>query len=353
MQTVTRFEANLLRLLSFFLHREPAERVLPLFDQRFKLPPCLSRGAVHLVQDALAKGCVFLLAHRGGWRRERFLRGDRVVEGRLWERTPPVELGLKFSAHTLDFLQWITANRPGDKDGRWRPPEGSLTTGDRVVLYFAYQGLRQIAQKQGGSLPANEPPFTEHGLCWLAYPEDYAAAPARAKPNFAPWIDSSAAWVLEALQEELTARWIQVESSKERLAEPQVMRNLGQAQERVLNAFLDAVEQAGRLDLARFLLRAAVVLIGPHAHPGMWTAKLHLTGQRLADRAATYQAAATFLRRMDRLQELDRKARAVGYFDEGYAASQLWKADWEQAQGDDLVGRAQAIIRQLDPMRHT
>jgi hypothetical protein len=41
----------------------------------------------------------------------------------------------------------------------------------------------------------------------------------------------------------------------------------------------------------------------------------------------------------------------VGYFDEGYAASQLWKSDWDHYQGDALVGRAQAIIRTLDPMQ--
>jgi hypothetical protein len=196
-----------------------------------------------------------------------------------------------------------------------------------------------------------EQPFVQHGLCRLAYPEDFTQAPAGAAPNFEPWTKGVGACMLEAVQAELTARWIQVESSKERLADPQAMRALGQSQERVLTAFLAAVELAGRMDLARFLLRAAVILVGPHAHPGMWTARLHMTGQRLADRAATYQAAAAFLRVLDRLQTWERRARGVGYFDEGYVASQLWKADWEQVQGDELVARAQGIIRQLDPMR--
>jgi hypothetical protein len=128
------------------------------------------------------------------------------------------------------------------------------------------------------------------------------------------------------------------------------MRLLGLAQERVLTAFLDAVEQAGRTDLARFLLGAAAVLVGPHAHAGMWTARLQTTGLRVADRTATYQAATTFLRALERLQTWEKRARGVGYFDEGYAASQLWKAEWEQAQGDGLTERARAIIRQLDPM---
>jgi hypothetical protein len=42
----------------------------------------------------------------------------------------------------------------------------------------------------------------------------------------------------------------------------------------------------------------------------------------------------------------------VAFFDEGYAASQLWKADWEARDGDAVCERAQAIIRRLDPMRN-
>ena len=45
MQTVSRFEANLLRLLHYFLRREPPERALPLVEERRQPPPCLSRPA--------------------------------------------------------------------------------------------------------------------------------------------------------------------------------------------------------------------------------------------------------------------------------------------------------------------
>src|SRR5947209_544032 len=100
MQTVSRFEANLLRLLYFFLRREPAERGLPLVEQRLTAPACLGRSTVRLVQDALARGCTHLLAQRGGWRVERHLRGERIAMGRLWERTPPPDLGLSFSRHS-------------------------------------------------------------------------------------------------------------------------------------------------------------------------------------------------------------------------------------------------------------
>lgn len=352
MRSVSRFEANLLRLLGYFLRREPPERALPILENRCAAPSCLHRNAIHLIQDALAKGCVFLLARRGGWRRERFLRGDRVVEGRLWERTPPAELGLTFSAHTLRFLIWITANRLGDSERGWRASEEELTLGDRLLLYFAHEGLRNVAEALGAPALRTQQPFMQHALCWLAFPEDYTTVPTGIRPNFAPWTNGAGAFMLEAWQVELARRWIEVESSKERLADPQAMRLLGLAQERVLTAFLDAIEQAGRMDLARFLLQAAAVLLGPHVHAGMWTAQLNLTGQRVADRAATYQAATFFLRTLDRLQAWERRARGIGYFDEGYAASQLWKADWEQVQGDRLIERARAIVQQLDPMRH-
>src|SRR5262245_45071081 len=126
MLNVSRFEASLLRLLYYFLRREPIERALPLVEARCEPPACLCHGAVRLVQGALAKGCTFLPAQRGGWRDERHLRDERIASGRLWQRTLPAELGLTFSRHSLDFLIWITAARPGDKQPAWAPDHDKL-----------------------------------------------------------------------------------------------------------------------------------------------------------------------------------------------------------------------------------
>jgi len=73
----------------------------------------------------------------------------------------------------------------------------------------------------------------------------------------------------------------------------------------------------------------------------------------LADRAETYRGALAFLRVLPRLQQWERRARSVGYFDEGYKASQLWKDEWEHHGGDALAERAQTIIKALDPMKQT
>jgi FtsH ternary system domain X6 len=351
MQTVSRFEANLLRLLYYFLRREPIERALPLVENRCQAPGCLSKKAVRLVQDALAKGCTFELAGRGGWMRERYLRGEQPVEGRLWKRSSPAELSLSFSAHTLEFLVWITAARPGDKEPRWEPAEADLTPADRLLLFFAHEGLRDSGDGLGAPELRKRPPFVHHGLCWLAYPEDFNHAPPEAAPNFAVWTTGLGACILEALQHDLAQRWIQIEGNKERIAAPQNMRALGQAQEKALVGFLDAVEKAGRLDLARFLLRAATVIVNPYAHAGMWTGALHTTGMRLADRTAAYESAMVFLHQMPRFQRWAHRARATGFFDEGYQAAQLYLADWEQYQVANLCERAQNIVRQMDPLR--
>jgi len=351
MHNVSRFEASLLRLLYYFLRREPVERALPLVEARCEAPACLSRGAVHLVQEALAKGCTFLLAQRGGWRDERFLRKEKPVGGRLWQRTPPEKLGLTFSKRSLEFLMWITSARPGDKQPTWQPKHGDLTHGDLLLLFFAHEGLRDTVEGLGAPTLRKRAPYMYHGLCWLAYPEDFSQVPAEVVPDFGPWVDGVGACIIEALQPELINRWIHVESGKERIEQPALMRALGGSQDRVLEAFLTAIEKANRRDLARFLLRAAAGLLGPHAHPGMWTGALQMGGQRLADRAATYQAATAMLRHMERLANWTRWGRACGYFDEGYDAAQLWLSDWEQVDGDTLVGRAQTIVRNLDPMR--
>lgn len=356
MQNVSRFEASLLRLLYYFLRREPAERALPLVEARVKDPPgCLSSGCVRLIQAALAKGCTHLLALRGGWRVERHLRrdhlGDGIVEGRLWRRTPPEQLGLEFSQHAMEFLLWITAAHPRDKEAAWTPPVGELTPGDQLLLFFAHEGLREGRDEQGNAEMRKRQPFASHALCLLAYPDDFRDPPAGAGLDFTPWVTGLGACVVEALQPDLAQRWIQIESGKERVTNPADMRALGASQERVLCAFLDAVEKANRRDLARFLLRVGQHVLTDTAHAGMWTGGLNTVGQRLADRAATYQAALTFVRLFGRLRDWAAWARGVGRWDDEWHAANLWRHDWERYDGDTLYQRSQTVIRLLDPLR--
>jgi hypothetical protein len=232
----------------------------------------------------------------------------------------------------------------------WAPDPGQLTTGDQALLYYAYAALR------GGDAPpelglVRRPAFLRHGLCRLAFPEDFAGAADDEPPDFAPWTGAPGACVMEALQSDLAIRWAEVEGGKEREADYARMRALGASQELVLGAYLEAVERAGRLDLARFVLQAAARVLPAAAAAPMWVGGLRApAGTRLADRAETYRAATAFLRALDRVAAWTARARQTGYFDEGYAASQLWLADWERYGGDARLARAREVVRHLDPL---
>jgi hypothetical protein len=347
MRVLPRFEANLLRILHLFLQRAPLEQALPLILDRWPQPPCLSRSCVELVQDSLAKGCVLLLARGGGWRKERHLRGDRVAAGRLWQRTPPQELGLVFSPEALRFLLWITRAKPGEGKPQWNPPADKLTVADLLLCYLAYTALREtnvarVFQKMA--------PFAGNGLCQLAYSEDFANNEGTPAVDFTPWTTGLGGCILEALQWDLARKWEAAERRKGTIKDGQAMRQLGRGQEAVLTRFLPAAEAAGRLDLARFLFRTAAALLTESVTPAFWVGALEIRTGRLADRAETYQAALALVRQLPVFRQWQQRARSVGYFDEGYGAAQLWKEEWEHYSGEQLYARAQAVIRRLDPM---
>lgn len=348
---VSRFEYNVLRLLRFLLGHMPAEQAAVLVNTRLPTPPCLSRTCVRLAQDTLAKGLVLALVKSGGWRDERYLRGGEPVRGRVWERVPLDERRLQFSEHPLRFLIWLTAERPADTKEPWDVPPGKLTAGDELFFATAFDALREIPD--AGPAVAAKEAFRGNPLCWLYGPGEFAGDEP-APPDFAPWTTGSRAAVLECLQHSLAQRWLRSDRAKGQIGDWNRMRQQGRAEFAALSSFLAAADAAGRPDLARFVLRAAsAVLLGPgEVTPAFWTGGLQGHGpQRLADRLDTQRAALALPRQLAALQVWDRKARSVGYFDEGYAASQLWKADWEAARGDEAAAVTRRVLDQLEPLR--
>jgi FtsH ternary system domain X6 len=186
MKTVSHFEANLVRMLRSILQRGPRERIVSILKQPIGRPSCLSRSAVELVQDTLGKGSVWLLA-RTGWRLERHLRQGEIRAGRLWQRTPPEDLSLTFSRHSLEFLLTLMDHAPAvlsrgkaekeeaaqKKDAEkpailpWQAPISELAIGDRLLFYWTYEALRPTDLAK--SLQRHDY-FIQDGLCRLAFP---------------------------------------------------------------------------------------------------------------------------------------------------------------------------------------
>ena len=349
---VPRFEYNLLRILRFVLGHAPADQVAPLIHARLQpAPPCLGADCVRLAKDTLAKGVVSHLVHAGGWRREHFLRNDKPVGGRVWDRIPLDERRLEFGPAPLDFLIWLTAERPTDPTTPWDVDPTTLTSADELFFALAYQNLRTIEDL--AVVFAGKATFRENALCWLYEPGDFATAAEPTPPAFGPWVAGPRAVILECLQPALTRRWVRRDREKSQIDDWRRMREQGRAESAALDGFLTAAHAAGRTDLARFVLRALSTLLrSPDIGPDYWTGGLRAARpQRLADRIETLRVALALVGQAETLQQWERAARSVGYFDDGYAASQFWKADWEAADGDVMAAAARRVLDALEPLR--
>ena len=66
---------------------------------------------------------------------------------------------------------------------------------------------------------------------------------------------------------------------------------------------------------------------------------------RLADRAEIARSAVVAASGPSTGSETGREARSVGYFDDGYPAAQLMKADWERLGCEELHAEGRALLR--------
>ena len=350
-KSVSRFEANLLRILRFFLKQTPAEQAMRLVNDRLDRPPCLTAVAIELVKDSLAKGCVLYLVRAGAWKRDRFLRAGEPKFGRLWDRSPIERIALEFSRHVLEFLMWITAVKPKEERTVFSVEDEEQTAADRLLFFLAYEALRadgELAKRLRGF-----PAFGENALVWLAYPNDFAGDANAAVPTFDVWFAEPGSTILESLQPMLETRWLEIERSKGLIGDWTALSQHGQVQGRLLDTFTQAANNAGRRDLVRFLLSTmARVLSTPDMAPTFWTGGLQGAGPtRLADRLATQRNALALLRNAERFRGWEGDARRSGYLDEDFAASKFWLSDWERFNFTTIADRAQHVLHELEPLR--
>ncbi len=352
-RVVSRFEFNLLRVLKFLLGQFPADQAVNLIQTRFAPPPpCLSRNCVHLVKDHLGKGLVQYLVRSGGWRRDRFLNGERPVEGRVWDRLPLDARQLAFSRHPLAFLVWLTSEKPTDPKEAWELSPSELTAGDELFFALALDAVR-LPMPDVFQVLAGKPAFRHNPLCWLFSAADFARIEQPEPPSFANAFTGARVMILECLQPVLHQRWVRAERAKGQIGDWRTLRQYGEAESIALARFLAEAAIAGRTDLARFVLKAAATIFGnADLTPAFWTGGLQGTGPpRLADRLEAQRAALALPRHLETLQSWDRRARTIRHFDDDYSSSQLWLAEWEAAHGDELAARARRVIDQLEPLR--
>lgn len=347
---VSKFEFNLLRVLRFLVGHFPADQGLQLVRAAVSRPECLSEAAIHLVKDTLAKASILFLVREGGWRNDRYLRQNQPTAGRVWERIPLDERVLAFSPPVVEFLIWATAEKTHETKAAWDAQAEELTPADEFFFWRAFDACR--ADPDLLAVLRKKDAFRRNPFCWISSPGDLADEDEPAVPDFRPMFTGLRAVLLECLQSHLANRWIRSERAKGQIGDWKRMRQQGRAENAALSAFLAAAGESGRTDLARFVLKTNADIFRTDLTPVFWTGGLQGSGPpRLADRLDTQRSALAVPRQMEVLNGWQQRALYVGYFDEDYQASQMWKQDWEAAEGDRIANFARVAVAMLEPLR--
>ncbi|MCA9064440.1 MAG: hypothetical protein KDA96_15320 [Planctomycetaceae bacterium] len=346
MKEVSEFEAKMLRILRCVMHHASVEQTMSLLVRPSRRPPCLSRNCIELIQDGLSKGVTEWLA-RSGWTGDRFLQSNQIVFGRLWERHLPDRLALSFSRNSMEILLWLTTQNFSEPKHQIKVDSTTLTCGDSLLMLMTFSALRRTL---GGPVLLAQPGFQYHGLIDLMFPDDVGGTLDGTEPSLDAWCQDPDCWVLEALQTRLSLRWFQMERDKRYSSDDTEVRRIGQQQERVLQTLFRAAESTGRKDLCLFLLTTGQHLL-QLAPSEKWMGRLDVSGLRMADRVTVYRAALAWFHSVATLSEWNRYAQSVGYYDEDYRASQLWKSEWERRGGDQIERHARRVIDATNPVR--
>jgi hypothetical protein len=322
MSRVAASEAEMLLMARTMLGAAGSDAVQSLLQQQRALPAVIGPTALALLRETLGKGAIALLGRAGGWRNDISLAADPPRRGRLWQRHQPIPL--RFGTATWEVLRWLCS------EPMHRPPPlppTARTAADELLWYRAAVLLSNSGYRGAVAALAGSP------LCQLAFPDLISAGDAEPEPaDLSVLCTGSTAVVMEGLQGKLAERWLEIERGKSQIGSSAELVQIGNAQERVLNGFLDAVDRAGRRDLASFLVDAAQALLQARPAARLWIRSL-APDSALEARQTAARAAGAFLRAIDRMAGWWGELGTVAFFDEGYEAAQALLARWQ------LLGR--------------
>jgi hypothetical protein len=248
----------------------------------------------------------------------------------------------------MKWLIWLTSDNFADPEAAPRLQPDRFTLGDLVLRL---QAMLVLNHTLGVGTLLSQPGFRDHGLIALLFPETRAEQRVTGEIDFSPWVSDEGAWPTETIAPLLTDRWIRIEREKRQSADLAFLRLLSTTQQQVLEAFLDAVTRTGRWDLARWLLIAAAGVLREVPAHERYFPHLRNDGMRMTERSMLYEQGLAMFRGLERLREHHRQARSIGFHDEGYQASQLWKSDWERLHADAICHQAGELVRQNVPLQ--
>ncbi len=289
------------------------------------MQPALCPQTHDLVQEMLAKGVMLKLCQLGGWRNTRSIRGNEVLRGRLWERHE--SLALTYTDFSLQLLVALTRESLEGTDALVfrSPSKQAPSIGDQLVACLALDAARESSCAE---VVARAKPIRSAPLCWLMHADllgQMGKPPA--KIDFKSLLDGPGAVVLEALSDELARRWFAMEQGKSEVRNMADMEGIGLGQSRTLECFLPAVQQAGREDLALFVVQAAAKLHKARLSAQDFTSSLQ-KHKSMRERSAAMVGAAAFLDGLTPLLGWVQSKSSLRFFDDEYEAGQVFLEGW-------------------------
>ncbi|MBI5513146.1 MAG: hypothetical protein HY909_05215 [Deltaproteobacteria bacterium] len=260
-------EGEALRVLESLLGASGAVSLKPDLALPEVRPALLEVGA-----DRIRRAVLRFLTDEGGFRERQFLRDGTRVTGRVWDSHLGEGLQLRYTYITEALWIGLTRVLPGlqgkaqaperkaPKNLRELVPPGAAGTGDWVFLALADGNLGALTLPQEERVALQRKLRAVSPLAALFALE--ADAPQDELQGFLlPLTERPASRLVECLEERLAARWLQVLGRAYRTwEEPARLVARWTTHGRVLRAWLGALDQARRMDLARPLLRAAAAL---------------------------------------------------------------------------------------------
>ena len=328
---VTRAEAYLLTMARVAVGVVPPMDAMRLLVTSVTPPPKLGPTARRALSDTLARGSVLSLARQGGWLKDGPLR--------LWERhaAPP----LAFSGNSVRLFSWLLTTPLAESDASPLLFKGPVTVAEDFLVALSIDRLRGTGCD---SLLARQLSIRKLPLTALAHAGLMARevgldeVPKFDVPLLAPFV--------EGLRALLSRSWLSAERSKRDLTAPDMLSRVGRAQADVLDAWLSAIDHAGRRDLATFLIDTASAWLAAERTGDELTRSMSPDAP-LRERTEARRRAAAMLRSLGRLREWDQQHRSVRFIDDGYALAQRLVVDWERL-GERGFTRAANLVIDLD-----
>ncbi len=321
---VAESEHALLSIARAVVGELPPRAVSSVLLRKRKAIQQMDARSLDLLKQTLAIGVPLTLVRRGGFRRTRHVGDSGVVtEQRAFERN---ELSLHFGEETFRLLAHLVASdvsQAGLGGSKLVP-----TLGDQLVTYLAADVTRAVAAPRGARL-------TRSALCWFGHLRSVARTAPKSAPPLMPLVECPA--VIESLSPDWATRWVACDRGKASVITCDDMIALGHTQQLLLESYFDAIDAAGRRDLARFFVQAVARLIKEDEDPLAWAGSLKLSKEPLSRRAEAYHAAATSYFMIERVARWATEAGAVHFIDDDYDQAQLFLSIWEEVGEEGLA----------------